>query len=397
MALLHKNRSEEIIIAVDALAISRRSAGSFTVLLGLMRELPKLSSCKFIIYVLQRDIEQQLGTCNGRFEYVYAPRWAKRLVLRCFWQQLIMPRLAKKAGCRLLYSASGYPELFTLLPVVSHQQNLWCFAKPQRWWTIRNRMKSFLRRQIAKVAIHKSKANVFISDYIRECAGRMVPSTQGKNFTVHNGILYDLLSANTSVEKAASKRDLCISVGSLVVHKNYTTLLQAFKIVARKCANLDIVIVGNYKTDYGRKVRRLCRQLDLQNRVIFRGPLDFDSIIELYGRARFSINVSLLEGFGLPILESMAAGCPVISAASSALPEIGGDAVCYCDPQNLCDVAEKMIKMYQDEALRTKLRKLGLERAKQFIWENSALKLQNVLENAGKLRANEDSDKGYIL
>ena len=371
-------------IAVDALAVSRKSAGSFTVLLGLMRELMELCDYDFVIYTVCDDVEKKLGECGGRIKYIYAPIWTKVFVLRCLWQQSVLPSLAKKAGCRLLYSASGYPELFTRLPVVSHQQNLWSFTKPQPWWPYRSRIKVFGCRAIARLALKYSRANIFISDYLRKSANEMVPCAQEKNFTVYNAISHDCLSTCISPEVTTLKREFCICVGSFMVHKNYIKLLQAFKIVAEKCPSLDLIIVGSYETNYGRKVQNLYQQLDLQNRVVFRGSLDFNSIINLYHRAKFSINISLLEGFGLPILESMAVGCPVICSKSTAFPEIGDDTVCYCDPQEPDDIAEKMLTLCQDEVFRKKLSELGLERAQKFTWKKSASILLNIFDKVIK-------------
>jgi len=364
-------------IAVDALAVSRESSGGFTVLLGLMRELMELCDYDFIVYTLCGGVEEELGEYGGRIKYVYAPRWAKKFIFRTLWQQLVLPRLAKKNRCCILYSATGYPELLTRLPVVSHQQNLWSFTKALHWWS---GIKVFLCRLIARLALKYSRANVFISDYLRKSANEMVPYARDKNFTIYNAISHESLAADIPAEDVPLKGDFCISVGSFAPHKNYITLLKAFKIVAEKYPNLSLVIVGDYKTNYGCKVRNLCRQLELQDRVIFRGLLDFGSIINLYRRGEFSINVSLLEGFCLPVLESMAVGCPVICSKSTAFPEIGGEAVCYCDPQKPYDIAEKMLKVHQDETFRKKLSELGLKRAKKFTWRNSASVLLNIFD-----------------
>ena len=374
-------------IAVDALAISRKSAGSFTVLLGLMRELVGLCDYKFVIYARTKDIEAEMGGFDGRITYVYSPVWTSNFVLRCMWQQLVLPRSAKNVGCDILYSASGFPEPFTSLPVVSHQQNLWSFAEPDVWWPYKARLKTFLRRILAKIALKTSRANVFISDYLRECANRTVPSTEVKNFTVHNAVPYDLSVIVVSPENVAIKGDFCISVGSAAIHKNFTTLLKAFKIVAEKCDNLNLLIAGNHKTAYGETVQNLCRELDLQQRVVFCGPLDFKNIMWLYKKAMFSVNVSLLEGFGLPVLESMASGCPVICSDCMAFSEIGGTAVCYCQPTDPCDIAGKILKMYGNEDLRKRLSELGLERSRKFNWRNSAKVLMEIFEKVSKNEA----------
>ena len=371
---------KEDIIAVDALAISRTSAGSFTVLICLIRELIVLSHYKFIIFVVSHDIEKELTVFDERCRYVYVPSWAKSLPLRLLWEQFFLPGLAKKAGCKLLYSASGYPELFISLPVVTHQQNLWPFVQSQKWWTLKNHMKSFLRRRVAGLALRNSRANLFISDYLRGCANALYPGTKSKNFTVHNAISSNDISDTKPVFAEWIDKPFCLSVSSLVIHKNYLNLLKSFKIATDRIENLNLVIVGNNTTTYGLEVRRLSEQLGLQKRVIFVGPLDLQEVYFLYKNALFSINISLLEGFGIPVLESMALGCPVICSKAAAFLEIGGKAVCYCQPHDLQDISQKMVRMYSDEGLREKCRIDGLEQSGKFNWTQSAKALLDIFK-----------------
>ncbi len=377
---MNKVTAKKITVGVDALAINHDSAGSFVVLLGLMREFINLCEHSFVIYAVSRDIERSLGNLDGRVSYVYAPPWTRNIVLRIVWEQFVLPRLSIKNGCDILYSASGYPELFTSLPVVSHQQNLWSFAEAQRWWSYRTRVKTFLRRITAGVALRTSGANVFISDYLRECANKAFPGTQYKNFTVHDAISRDIETASSSAVIQLNEQ-FCISVGSIAAHKNYTALLEAFEIAERKCGNLKLLIVGKHNTRYGQKVQGLCRKLNLEQRVVFGGSLAHEEVMELYREALFSINVSLMEGFGLPVLESMASGCSVICSRCTGFPEIGGNAVCYCDPTDIDDIAEKIIKLYSDETLRKHLSIIGLAQAKRFDLRESARTLLRVFEN----------------
>lgn len=367
-------------IAVDALAVSRKSSGGFTVLLGLMRELMELCDYDFVIYTLCGDIEDKLGGYSGRIKYIYAPGWARAFVLRCLWQQFILPQLAKRAGCRLLYSASGYPELFTRLPIVSHQQNLWAFECPKKWWPKQNRKKVFLHRQISKLAVRISDINIYISDYIRECADRMVPSSRVKNFTIHNGLTLhrSLGTEDISDIKEILNSKYCLCVNTVAYHKNYIRLIEAFKLICEKCQDLNLVMVGRYDTDHGRLVFNLCRELGLEKRVIFLGSQDYNKIIHLYKHAFFSVNVSFLEGFGLTVLESMSQGCPVVCSNITAFPEIGGDSVLYCDPLDPLDIAEKMMRMYNDKDLRERFHKTGIERSNMFTWRNSAERLLEI-------------------
>ena len=372
---LTKIEKSGITIAIDALAISRKSAGSFTVLIGLVRELVNLCDYKFVIYVACSDIEYELGSCKERIDYVYTPSWAKKFLLRLFWQQLILPKLARKSGCKLIYSAAGYPELLASLPVVSHQQNLWSFAKPKQWWTVKNRIKSFLRRRIASSTLRSSDANIFISDYLRDCANNLFPETKDKNFTVHNAVFCLDGHALKDFKADWIDKEFCISVGSVIIHKNYEVLLRAFSIINRNCPDLYLIIVGNYNTIYGQRVKDLCQRLRLNSRVIFTGALKLEEILYLYKKAVFSINVSLLEGFGIPVLESLVMASPVICSDIPAFREIASDAAIYCNSRIPEDIAEKAIRFYADENKRRNLATKGLERASKFSWNNSAKKL----------------------
>jgi glycosyltransferase involved in cell wall biosynthesis len=293
-----------------------------------------------------------------------------------------LPRLARKAGCALIYSASGYPEIFTKLPTVTHQQNLWSFAPPQRWWPLKSHVKSFLRRQVAKMALIRSSANVFISDYLRDIANLNIPKAAAKNFIVSNAISPTNLNPRNTLTEEWADRDYCLAVGSSAVHKNYLTLIRTFRLVADECPKLHLIIVGNFTNKHGRKTKQLCTKLKLDDKITFTGTLDFEKVINLYHQAKFSVNLSLLEGFGLPVLESMGTGCPVICSDIPAFHEIGDEAVLYCNPTNPQDIGEKMISLYRNETKCKELSKMGLEHSKRFSWHQSAAQMLDVFKFA---------------
>lgn len=95
----------------------------------------------------------------------------------------------------------------------------------------------------------------------------------------------------------------------------------------------------------------------------------------------FFILPSLYEGFGLPVLEAMALGCPVITSNSSSLPEAGGDAAMYIDPMNVEDIARAMEKLLADKKLRDSMKEKGFRQAKKFSWEKTAKETLAVLES----------------
>ena len=104
----------------------------------------------------------------------------------------------------------------------------------------------------------------------------------------------------------------------------------------------------------------------------------------LYKNAASFIQPSFEEGFGLPLLEALSLGCPVISSSRASLPEIAKDAAQYFDPTDIFDMSEKIKKVLEDKKLRDRMIKEGLEQVKKFSWEKSAREVLKVLESAVK-------------
>lgn len=162
-------------------------------------------------------------------------------------------------------------------------------------------------------------------------------------------------------------------VGRLELHKNVSRLIRAFRILIDRGSRFEyqLVICGEKGSDYG-NVLRLIEELNLMNRVIIAGHLPEEKLILLYNLADIFVLPSLYEGFGLPVLEAMACGTPVITSNISSLPEVVGDAARLIDPENLEEIAFAMEEVLEDEELRKKMSLKGLERAKYFSWENTA-------------------------
>jgi len=100
----------------------------------------------------------------------------------------------------------------------------------------------------------------------------------------------------------------------------------------------------------------------------------------LYNLADIFIYPSLYEGFGLPVLETQACGCPVIASNVSSIPEVGGDSVLYIDPYNIEDIKEKMLRLAKNESLKKDLIRKGFKNVKRFSWDKAAKEILDVIE-----------------
>ncbi len=164
--------------------------------------------------------------------------------------------------------------------------------------------------------------------------------------------------------------------GSLSPRKNMIRLLTAYDEIKNKIPH-KLVLTGGKSWDY-EMVQELINKLG--DSVIKLGHVPDKDMPFIYNLADLFVYPSLYEGFGLPPLEAMACGCPVIASKSSSIPEVVGNAAMLIDPYDTDDLAETMYKVLTNDGLREELIKRGLYRAKQFSWEKCARECLNVLE-----------------
>lgn len=137
------------------------------------------------------------------------------------------------------------------------------------------------------------------------------------------------------------------------------------------------------RKEYTDELKRAVKEFDIK-RVRFLKYVPTPELPALYAAATALVYPSLYEGFGLPPLEAMACGCPVIVSNTSSLPEVCGNAACYIDPKNEDEMAEVMVAVVSDGGLRLKLKNKGLSRAKLFSWDKTALGIHNILNNISR-------------
>lgn len=162
-------------------------------------------------------------------------------------------------------------------------------------------------------------------------------------------------------------------VGTLEPRKNLTTLLEAFALVSRRVPSVPLLIGGGKGWMYQPIFARL-EQLNLQDRVKFVGYIPEEELPLWYAAATIFVFPSIYEGFGMPPLEAMACGTPVITSNTSSLPEVVGDAGLMVDPAAPTALADAMMQLLTDADLHAALRQRGLERARRFSWTETAAK-----------------------
>lgn len=171
-----------------------------------------------------------------------------------------------------------------------------------------------------------------------------------------------------------------LAVGGIHPIKNISNLLKAYYKLKKSGLEHKLVVVGN-KMDKWEKIVEIVQDLNLNDNVIFTGVVPLQDLAKLYNAAELFVYPCLYAGFGLPPLESMACGTPVVTSNNSSIPEVVGEAGIMIDPYNVEELADAIDNVLKDQEHQADLKKRGLERAKLFNWKETARQTLKIYED----------------
>ena len=288
-------------------------------------------------------------------------------------EQLELPQKTPK-GTRLFWSPHYNVPLFyggkLLVPV----HDVFHLVAPDL-----NLPKRLYAKAMFRAVRRKADAIVTVSEFSKGELLRLTGEGKQRVTPIHIGVDEAWFSVGDAPRPY--EKPYILFVGSVKPHKNVGGLIRALELAQRRIPH-DLVIVGRREglltADEG--VAALAQSLG--DRVHFTGFVQEDTLKQFVKHADALALPSFYEGFGLPPLEAMACGTPALVSNAASLPEACGDAALYCDPHSPQDIADKLVRLTEDEALRTSLRKKGSERAARFSWDACAEGTLGVLERA---------------
>ncbi len=225
---------------------------------------------------------------------------------------------------------------------------------------------------------NKNVAFVGVSKWAKEEIMDTYRLPESKVYVTYNGVdpVYRYFS-DISAKEILRKYNVYVSkyffyVGSMHPHKNVNRLIEAYILLRDSFPDIEekLLIVG--KTSYGDEVLKMIKNTKYSQDIINIGFVPLEDLPAFYSNATALVYASLNEGFGMPIVEAMACGTPVITSNLSAMPEIAGEAALLVDPKRSEEIMKGMLRMARDESLRKDLIEKGYKRASLFTWERFA-------------------------
>lgn len=329
------------------------------------------------VYYFIYSNESQVGTF-GNYKNL------KEVVIPCkskfLWDQWSVFRFAKKNHIKIIFNTKfSVPLLSSCKTVMVFHGSEW-FVYPQfysRLDILYNKI--FLPRYCRKTSAISSVSKTTADDMIK-----FIDFDNRKVFVVHSAMdpvfkpVKDERVLSFIKEKYHLPERYILFVGKLYPGKNFRNIVRAFKRIKEEVdLPLKLVSVGDLRWKYETDLKEI-ETHELKDDIQFTGWIDQKDMPVLYSLAELFLFPSLYEGFGIPILEAMACGCPVVTSNTGACPEIAGSAAILVDPHDPDNIAEEVISVIKDNFLRKKIIQLGYIESKKFSWEKAAKETLNI-------------------
>jgi glycosyltransferase involved in cell wall biosynthesis len=361
-------------IAIDARKL--RDYGIGTYIRNLIRHLARIDrTSEYVLIVQPADIEIA-SALGDNFRAV--PDWSRAYSIR---EQLTIPLDLRRERVDLFHAPHYVlPPLIPCKSVVTIHDCIH-LRFPQY---LPNRLAYVYARSSLWVATHRASRVLTVSETSKRDILRYFRVPERKIDVIYNAI-DERLGETPTEEEVARVREryqlndpFVLYTGNIKPHKNLERLIEAFNTLRR--GGLDqvkLLIIGDEISKYA-TLRRAVHRYKLHKHVRFFGFVSDKTLASLYRLASVFVFPSLYEGFGLPPLEAMAAGTPVITSNVSSLPEVVGDAAILIDPYDPDSIADAMRRVLTDPALREELRERGLARVHEFSWDRSVGRVREI-------------------
>ncbi len=286
---------------------------------------------------------------------------------RLWWTQWQLPQIYRRHQSSLLFSPIPEAPLYQGCRYILTVHDL----IPLRFWRWSSRLSAYFRfvvpqllNQATHIICNSASTAQEIRDFFAINPDRLSPIPLA--FDHDRFQFLDLPTSN-----------YFLYIGRHDRHKNLGRLIRAFQSVSK---DYELWIGGSYDRRYTPQLEKIVTELHLRDRVKFLGYVEQKNLCLLLNQAVALVFPSLWEGFGLPVLEAMACGTPVITSNISALPETAGGAALLVDPYSVDDIADKMKELTRSGSLRLHLRSLGRERCQHFTWAKTGEQTAKILE-----------------
>ncbi len=379
-------------VVVNTLSVTPSRGGVKTYLLNLLDGLLGIDEKKQLTLLCSEENAQLFARYEreaATVEREILPLRGDRPAFRILFDQLVVPLYCGKYSDAVLLSQASTSSLASPLPEVVIMQ------VPLSVRSLREKVPpeadttSWVQRiyydTMLPATLWRADEVVSVSEHLRREISDLYPRFAHKVQTVHEGVSLNSFTADAPSENSAGdEASYFLFVSTLFPYKRADQAIRAFARAAEESSRneLRLKLAGKDPGGEAQRLRQIAREEGVADRVDLLGNVPHEKMSELYRGATALLFPSTVETFGLPVLEAMACGTPVIASDRMSVPEIVGDAGLIVNPDDTAEMADAICRLLEDRSLRDELRDAGRERVQSFTWEQTARGVWHALKDA---------------
>ncbi len=364
----------------------KRKHGMDMVALELIKELQKLDGENEYVVFIKPDEDNKIFEKTDNFKFVELGGGPYPV-----WEQFALPKAARKEGCDILHCTSntaplnpGMPLVVTLHDII-YLESISLFKKGGTWY---QKFGNMYRRYVVPRVVKNSDKIITVSEFekkrIKEFFG--FPAEDDRLVAIYNGVSEHFRKIDDQKELQRVKQlyhlpdRFLFFLGNTDPKKNTEGVLKAFSDYLKKTGDDMYLVMLDYERNALEELLTLIGDKELINRIILTGYVINTDLPAIYNLCSVFLYPSLRESFGIPMLEAMRCGAPVITSNTSSMPEVSGSAAYIVDPFKPKEITAGIEKILSDEVYRLDIIEKGFRQSTRFSWKNMAKQVLELYE-----------------
>lgn len=370
-------------IGIEAQRIFRKKKhGMEIVTIELIRNLQKIDHInEFVIFVKEGEDDKCIVETEN-FKIVRVPG-----VTYADWEQIYLPIAIKKENIDLIHFTSNTASFNLNIPSVLTLHDIIYLESLSFSGTMYQNFGNIYRRMVVPRIVDKCSKIITVSNYEKERICNRFKMDNGKVQVVYNAMdnifrkIEDIAILKDVSTKYKLPAEFILFLGNTAPKKNTQRLITAYSKYIHTCENPLKLVVADLHLSYIKGILSDSDFLNVEKNIVILDYINHKDLSVIYNLATIYIYPSLRESFGLPIIEAMACGVPVITSNTSSMPEISNGAALLIDPFSIDDISSALLKLSKDKTLREKLIVEGYLCSEKFSWQKSAHEVLKIYQN----------------
>lgn len=365
-------------IAINTISVKNNTYGGRIHLLNLIENLIKIDRKNGYYLIVTNYNKKIFSTLQGKnLKRTEIPLSTGNYLLRLFYEQVYMPIIIRKLKIDVLITPANFTTLFPGIKSINiiaiYYKNL-----IEKFPKIR----SFYYRILLPLSAKRVDQIITVSNSMKNLLIEDLNINPDKIKVIYEGVNTEHFTETHKLQSNIIKyKPYILFLSTLYSYKNPDKILMAFaKLKHEKDIPHNLVFIGDDPQGNIGELKVLANRLEVSKDVFFSGDVSYEDIPEYYKNADVFVHPSNIESFGLPLLEAMASGVPIVASNRTAMPEIVGDAGIIVEPNNIDELAKAVSNVIKNDKLRKSLIEKGYERVKSFKWKDTAIKTLAVIK-----------------